>query len=150
MNHTIYTDTEKNAIRFWNFKQLEASCAFTGLGVKYVAAGEEIYYANGKKYKVKVGDYIIGNEFTKSLVQINSTEAVQGLCIDISSDIISEVAEFHDVNGTELKEFLLSDQFFVNRYNVKNTSLGYSLNEINQKIKVPDRMMSINFKIGPS
>jgi hypothetical protein len=48
-----------------------------------------------------VGDYIIGNEFTKSVVQINSTEAVQGLCIDISSDIISEVAEFHDVNGTE-------------------------------------------------
>jgi AraC-like DNA-binding protein len=39
------------------------------------------------------------------------------------------------VNGSELKEFLLSDQFFVNRYNVKNTSLGYSLNEINQKIK---------------
>ena len=135
MNHTIYTDTEKNAIRFSNFKKLEASCAFTGLGVKYVAAGEEIYYANGKKYKVKVGDYIIGNEFTKSLVQINSTEAVQGLCIDISSDIIAEVAEFHDVNGSELKEFLLSDQFFVNRYNVKNTSLGYSLHEINQKIK---------------
>ena len=135
MNHTIYTDTEKNAIRFSNFKQLEASCAFTGLGVKYVAAGEEIYYANGKKYKVKVGDYIIGNEFTKSLVQINSAEAVQGLCIDISSEIISEVAEFHDVNGSELKEFLLSDQFFVNRYNVKNTSLGYSLYEINQRIK---------------
>jgi AraC-like DNA-binding protein len=135
VNHTIYTDTEKNAIRFSNFKKLEASCAFTGLGVKYVAAGEEIYYANGKKYKVKVGDYIIGNEFTKSLVQINSTEAVQGLCIDISSDIIAEVAEFHDVNGSELKEFLLSDQFFVNRYNVKNTSLGYSLHEINQKIK---------------
>jgi AraC-like DNA-binding protein len=56
------------------------------------------------------------------------------LCIDISSEIISEVAEFHDVNGFELKEFLLSDQFFVNRNNVKNTSLGNSLHEINQKI----------------
>jgi AraC family transcriptional regulator len=63
-------------------------------GVKYVASGEEIYYANGKKYNVKVGEYIIGNEFTKSLVQINSSESVQGLCIDISSEIISEVAEF--------------------------------------------------------
>jgi AraC-like DNA-binding protein len=99
-----------------------------------VASGEEIYYANDNKYKVKVGEYIIGNEFTKSIVQIDKNEAVQGLCIDISSEIISEVAEFHDVNGTELKEFLLSDQFFVNRYNVKNTSLGYSLNQINQKI----------------
>ncbi len=135
MNQKIYSDHDGNAIRFSNFKKLELDCPFSGLGVKYVASGEEIYYANDKKYKVNAGEYIIGNEFTKSIVQIDHAEMVQGLCIDISSDIISEVAEFHDVNGTELKEFLLSDQFFVNRYNVKNTSLGYSLNEINQKIK---------------
>jgi AraC family transcriptional regulator len=135
MNETIYNDKEKNAIRFSDFKKLETDCPFAGLGVKYVASGEEIYYANNKKYNVKVGEYIIGNEFTKSLVKINSEESVQGLCIDISSEIISEVAEFHDLNGSELKEFLLSDQFFVNRYNVKNTSLGYTLYDINQKIK---------------
>lgn len=135
MNETIYTDSEKNAIRFSNFKKLESTCPFSGLGVKYVALGEEIYYANDKKYKVNAGEYIIGNEFTKSHVQIDHADMVQGLCIDVSSEIIAEVAEFHDVNGSELKEFLLSDQFFVNRYNVKNTSLGYTLNEINQKIK---------------
>jgi len=135
MNQTIYTDDEKNAIRFSNFKRLETVCPFTGLGVKYVASGEEIYYANEKKYKVKVGEYIIGNEFTKSIVQIHNSKSVQGLCIDISAEIISELAEFQDVNAAELKEFLLSEQFFVNRYNVKNTTLGYSLQEINQKIK---------------
>jgi AraC family transcriptional regulator len=135
MNQTIYTDKDKNAIRFSNFKKLESSCPFTGLGVKYVAAGEEIYYANDKKFTVKVGEYIIGNEFTKSIVQINHKNDVQGLCIDISSQIIAEVSAFHDLNGTDLKEFLLSDQFFVNRYKVKNTSLGYSLQEINEKIK---------------
>jgi len=135
MNQTKYIDNEKNCIRFSNFKKLETECPFTGLGVKYVASGEEIYYANDKKYKVNAGEYIIGNEFTKSIVQIDHKEIVQGLCIDISSEIISEVAEFHDVNGTELKEFILSDQFFVNRYDVKNTSLGYFLNEINQQIK---------------
>jgi AraC-like DNA-binding protein len=134
MNQTKYIDNKKNSIRFSNFKKLETECPFTGLGVKYVASGEEIYYANDKKYKVNAGEYIIGNEFTKSIVQIDHKEIVQGLCIDISSEIISEVAEFHDVNGTELKEFILSDQFFVNRYDVKNTSLGYSLNEINQQI----------------
>ena len=135
MNQTIYSDRHKNAIRFSNFMKLETDCPFAGLGVKYVAYGEEIYYANDKKYRVNAGEYIIGNEFTKSHVQIDHKEMVQGLCIDISSEIISEVAEFHDVNGSELKEFLLSDQFFVNRYNVKNTSLGYTLDEINQKIK---------------
>jgi AraC family transcriptional regulator len=135
MNQTIYKDTEKNAIRFSEFNKLESDCLFTGLGVKYVASGEEIYYANNKKFRVKEGDYIIGNDFTKSIVQINNKQSVQGLCIDISSQIISEVAEFHDLNGNNLKDFLLSEQFFVNRYNIKNTSLGYSLYEINNKIK---------------
>ncbi len=135
MNETIYSDKEKNAIRFSSFNKLETDCPFTGIGVKYVASGEEIYYANNKKYKVNVGEYIIGNDFTHSIVQIDNRVPVQGLCIDISSDIVSEVAEFHDLNASELKEFLLSDQFFVNRYHAKNTSLGYSLFRINQKIK---------------
>jgi AraC-like DNA-binding protein len=39
------------------------------------------------------------------------------------------------LNGGDLTEFLLSDQFFVNRYNIKNTTLGYSLVEINQSVK---------------
>ncbi|MFN6038436.1 MAG: helix-turn-helix domain-containing protein, partial [Bacteroidota bacterium] len=135
MNKTIYKDSKKNAIRFSNFTKLESECPFTGLGVKYVASGEEIYYPNNKKYRVKEGDYIIGNDFTKSIVEINDKNSVQGLCIDISSDIISEVAQYHDVNGSDLKDFLLSEQFFVNRYNAKNTILGYTLNEINSNIK---------------
>ncbi len=134
MNQTIYKDIDKNAIRFSNITNIEAEMPFTGLGIKYVASGEETYYANGKKYIVKEGEYIIGNDFTSSIVNINKKEPVQGLCIDISSQIISEVAQYHDLNGSDLKEFLLSDQFFVNKYNDKNTSLGYTLKEINKKI----------------
>jgi AraC-like DNA-binding protein len=135
VNHTIYTDTEKNAIRFSEFKKLETQTPFTGLGIKYVAAGEETYFVNNKKFSVKEGEYIIGNDFTTSIVQIDHEKPVQGLCIDISSEIISEVAEYYDLNGADLTEFLLSDQFFVNRYNIKNTTLGYSLVEINESIK---------------
>jgi hypothetical protein len=79
LNHTIFTDNEKNAIRFSNLKKLESTCLFSGLGVKYVASGEEIYYANDKKYRVNAGEYIIGNEFTKSRLQIDHKEIVQGL-----------------------------------------------------------------------
>jgi AraC-like DNA-binding protein len=135
MNKTIYFDEDKNSIRYSQIKNIEAEIQFTGLGVKYVASGSEIYHANGKKFIVKEGEYIIGNDFTSSVVKIDQEEAVHGLCIDISSQIISEVSEFHDLSGTDLKEFLLSDQFFVNRYNVKNTTLGYTLQEINRKIQ---------------
>jgi len=135
MNKTIYFDEDKNSIRYSQIKNIEAEIQFTGLGVKYVASGSEIYHANGKKFTVKEGEYIIGNDFTSSIVKIDQEEPVHGLCIDISSQIISEVSEFHDLSGTDLKEFLLSDQFFVNRYNVKNTTLGYTLQEINRKIQ---------------
>jgi AraC-like DNA-binding protein len=135
MNKTIYQDGSKNAIRFSEFNKLEAETPFTGLGIKYVASGEETYLANDKKFSVKEGEYIIGNDFTSSIVKIDHQKPVQGLCIDISSEIISEVADYYDLNGVDLTEFLLSDQFFVNRYNIKNTTLGYSLVEINQSVK---------------
>jgi AraC-like DNA-binding protein len=135
MNQTIYSDENDNEIRFSEIKKIESDVAFKGLGIKYVASGEETYYANGKKFMVREGEYIIGNDFTKSIVQINQEKVVEGICIDISTQIVSDVAEYYDLQASNLKEFLLSDQFFVNRYNVKNTSIGYSLSEINKKIK---------------
>ena len=135
MNQTIFKDEHKNAVRFSEFRRMEGDTPFTGLGIKYVAAGEETYYVNDKKFSVKEGEYIIGNDFTAAAVKINDRQTVQGLCIDISSDIICEVADYYDESSNDLKEFLLTDQFFVNRYNIKNTTLGYSLLEINNAIK---------------
>lgn len=135
MNRTLYSDDNHNEIRISEIKKIESEIAFKGLGIKYVAFGEETYYANGKKFTVREGEYIIVNDFTKSIVQINQEKAVEGLCIDISNQIVSDVADYYDLQASDLKEFLLSDQFFVNRYNVKNTSIGYSLSEINKKIK---------------
>ena len=135
MNRTIFQDEDNNTIRYSTIDRIDTEIDFNGFGVKYVASGQETYHINGKKYQVREGDYIIGNDFTKASVQINQLEPVQGLCIDISARIISEVASFHEVTEQNLSEFLLSDQFFVNRYNVKNTTLGYSLVEINENIK---------------
>ena len=138
MNKTIFRDGTRNAIRFSEFTKIDAETPFAGIGVKYVASGVEEYIANNRRFVVREGEYIIGNDFTSTIVHIDQKQTVQGLCIDISPDIVNEVAEYHDLNHSDLKEFLLSDQFFVNRYNVKNTSLGYSLVELNQKIKSGD------------
>jgi AraC family transcriptional regulator len=135
INKTVYSDADKNAIRHSLVKKLDGDIGFKGLAVKYVASGEEVYHINGKKHVVREGAYILGNEFTQSQIQIHQIEPAQGICIDISSNIITEVADFHDVSKQDLKDFLLSDQLFVNQYNVKNTSLGYTLSEINKKIK---------------
>ena len=39
MNHTIYKDVNKNAIRFSKIANIEAEIPFTGLDVKYVESG---------------------------------------------------------------------------------------------------------------
>ena len=135
MNQTIYRDENNNHIRFSSVTRLELVCPFSGLGVKYVASGEETYYANDKKFSIRQGAYILGNDFTASHVRINQKEPVQGLCIDISARIIAEVAQYHDLNGSDLQEFLLSDQFFVNCYPVNNNRLGALLCEMNTRIK---------------
>lgn len=136
MNKTLYQDEQNNAIRFSSLKKAEQAIQFKGLAVKYVAAGKEMYCVNNKKFVVHEGEYLIGNDFTQSMVKIDHHEDVKGLCIDISPKIIEEVADFHAVSGADLTDFLLSDQFFVNRYNAKHTSLGYGLREINRKIGV--------------
>ncbi|MFN9595770.1 MAG: helix-turn-helix domain-containing protein [Bacteroidota bacterium] len=143
MNRTVYADEDKNAIRFSRVIKLEAETPFTGFGIKYVASGEENYFINRKKFTVRKGEYIIGNDFTKTIVQIDHKDPAEGICIDISAKIISEVAEYHDLNGKELEEFLLSGQFFVNRYNVKNTCLGYTLGEINKFMKTGTSTLSL-------
>lgn len=97
MNRTIFQDEDNNAIRYSIIDRIDTDIDFNGFGVKYVASGQETYHINGKKYQVREGDYIIGNDFTKAAVQINQLEPVQGLCIDISARIISEVASFHEV-----------------------------------------------------
>lgn len=135
MNRNIYLDVDSNAIRFSEILKMEGETPFTGLGIKYVVSGTETYYANDKRYTVSEGDYILGNDFTNTLVQINHQQPVQGLCIDISAQIVSEVSEYHDLNGSEMKEFLLSDQLLVNTYRIKSTSLEFTLNEIIGKIK---------------
>ncbi|MFN5886457.1 MAG: hypothetical protein ACK438_00655, partial [Flavobacteriales bacterium] len=97
MNRTVYQDEDKNAIRYSIIDRIDTEIDFKGFGVKYVASGQETYYINGKKFRVREGDYIIGNDFTKASVHINQSEPVQGLCIDISAGIISEVASFHEL-----------------------------------------------------
>lgn len=134
MNQVIYQDPQNNAIRASNFKKLETDCPFGGLGIKMVGSGEEVYFLNQRRYSVKAGDYMIGNSFTRSVVQINSHEQVNGLCIDLSPDLIQEVVEGSGRTQLVQSDYLLSDQLFVNRYSVHNTILGKLLLQIHHRL----------------
>jgi AraC-like DNA-binding protein len=135
MNLTVYKDEKVNALRVSRITKIEQEMPFRGLGIKYVVSGEETYYSKKRKFTVSRGEYLIGNDFTESVVKINNTVPVEGICIDVSAQIVSEVADYYDSDNRGLKEFLLSEQLFVNRYNESRTCIGNQLRYINEQLR---------------
>lgn len=135
MNLTVYKDEKVNALRVSRITKIEQEMPFRGLGIKYVVSGEETYYSKKRKFTVSRGEYLIGNDFTESVVKINNTIPVEGICIDVSAQIVSEVADYYDSDNRGLKEFLLSEQLFVNRYNESRTCIGNQLRYINEQLR---------------
>lgn len=72
MNSILYQDSALNSFRLSRISRIEAEVPFTGLGIKYVGSGREVYFANDRKYREEAGSYLIGNDFTRSIVHINS------------------------------------------------------------------------------
>ncbi len=116
MNESLYQDEQNNAIRISSLKKFEGDLTFSGFAAKFVVAGHESYHIKGRKYLVEKGEYILGNSGTIATMEINSQEDTKGLCVDISERIIAEVADYHFKQSLDIKEFLLSDQFLVNKY----------------------------------
>lgn len=134
MNKSLYQDEHNNAIRISSLRKFEGDLAFAGFAAKFVVAGHESYQIKGRRYQVEKGEYILGNAGTMATIEINSHEDTRGLCVDISEQIINEVADYHFTHAGDIKEFLLSDQFLVNTYKARNTNLGYALHEINRQV----------------
>jgi len=49
---------------------------------------------------------------------------VQGICIDLSSELISAIAKTHQQAGRDLEEFLLTDRLLINRYQGKHSEVS--------------------------
>ncbi|MCC5945810.1 MAG: helix-turn-helix transcriptional regulator [Bernardetiaceae bacterium] len=110
-----------------NFNHFNGEAVFHNLAAKFVMRGEETYIIKDKKYVVKKGEYIIANNNT--LAEVSIKKKALGLCVDISNRIVLEAINHHFKNK-DFEEFVLSDKFLINTYNIKNTVLGSNLNQI--------------------
>lgn len=129
-NQTLYSDDRKNAIRVSNIQKIETEIPFSGFAAKLVISGMEKYYIGNKKFEVTSGEYILGNSQTFANIAINDPQGVKGLCVDISEEVISEVASFHFENDSDFQKYLFSEKLLVNKYKQQNTILGYALAEL--------------------
>lgn len=127
MNEKLYHDTLENAIRISEFDSYLGETSFSNIAAKFVVQGSETYIVKGKKYVVKEGEYLLGNNNQTTEVQIDNK--AKGFCLDVSVSIIEEIIEA-TYNNPDLKEFLTTDSFLINKYHSENTTLGYTLHQL--------------------
>lgn len=126
----IFSDHQGNSFRISSVLQVEQEATFQNFSAKYVVSGNENYLLNNRKFEVKEGEYLIGNKNTFSKVSIDNTTPVNGICIDISKKIITEIIEHQFDNPHHFSRFLFEQEWSSQKYNSKNTFLGYALQQL--------------------
>lgn len=134
-------DLPKNAnhLNLSSIRQLEQSINFRSFSIKYVIDGCEKYKVNDNRYKVENGEYLLANAQSEGYIEIDSKKPVIGMCIDIESEMISEIAAqqirpdtpFPDI---DLAGFFHTENFLDNKYKDTDTFLGKALNELGTKL----------------
>ena len=119
----------QNIIDHSVLKQYYSTAPYRGFGVKYVVKGTELYMANGNRYYVGAGEYLLTNSHCQGYVKIDSAQPVEGICIDINPAIIAEVAAGHlrpdtDTYDLALDTFFTTNRFLENKYSTSHTAVG--------------------------
>lgn len=123
---------DSNLVNFSLLKQVDGPVSFRSFSIKYVLEGCEWYTVNGKEYRIGSGQYLLANNFCQGEGIIDSREIVTGLCIDVSSQMISEAVASHLTPDSpfpdlSLDTFFTTDAFLENRYDHTDKRLGQTL-----------------------
>lgn len=130
VNKSIFSDIKGNELRLSSVIQTEQKVNFKDFSAKYVVSGNEHYTINNRKFALKQGEYVIGNVTTSSEVLIDNMSPANGICIDIGKELVTEIIDFQYQNVAAFSNFLFDQEWMTQKYNVKNTSLGYALNQL--------------------
>jgi AraC-like DNA-binding protein len=136
MNKNVYQDKESNSLRISEYKKYAGESTFSNVAAKFVVKGSETYIIRGNKFVVNEGEYILGNN--NEMSEVNIDKNTIGLCIDISNDVITEIIE-SVFDNPDLNEFMLTDKFFINKYNSQHTHLGHRLNRLSKTLLQENR-----------
>lgn len=129
-----------NIVMYSSCKTIDARLAFKNFSIKYVSEGDEIYRLKDHEFVVKNNQYLLCNSKCEGGVLIDSKTQVNGICIDISNDIISEVIASYLAPDTftadlSLDNFFHSDDFLEKQFDAKGTYLGHQLSQLDHIIK---------------
>lgn len=126
------------AMNFSLLTELACSIPFRGFAIKYVVEGLERYTVNGTRFAIGQGQYLLANASYEGHVVVDSATPVQGLCIDLTAEVMDAVAlwtvqpEAHDV--VETGSFFTGPEFLENSYHAQNTELGRVIGPFAQRV----------------
>lgn len=135
--HKSLTDS---LVMYSTCKTIDAELAFKNFAIKYVSKGDEIYRLKDQEYVLNENQYLLCNSKCEGSVLIDSKVHVNGICIDISNEIISEVLATYIAPDTNIADlsldtFFHSDDFLERQFDAQSTHLGHQLKHLDTIIK---------------
>ncbi len=96
-----------NKMAYSSFKNIEDKGEVGGIGIKYVIQGVENYTVGHEMYGVTDNHFLLLNQYTPFYVFIDTQEYTNGLCINLSTEMVKDVLQ----NSEQKDEKLLDLPF---------------------------------------
>lgn len=105
----LYSDGEGTEIRCSSVKQHDAFVSFAPIAIKTVIQGTENYHFEKMIFRAQANKIIVGNQFSKARVLIDSQTEVKGMCIDFGQNAIDNYLQDLSVSN-DFKDRILEGQ----------------------------------------
>ena len=138
--HSLNKPHESNRIYYSELNKWDSRNAFRSFSLKYVLDGQINYQADDQCYAVQAGSYLIANKREDVTAYFQSEKLTRSICIDISTDIVSEAATVMSAKENFDFENYLARYFnhsllCANIYTSTNNRLGEKLVELAQQLE---------------
>jgi AraC family transcriptional regulator len=136
---SIGKNEHKNLTVYSALTSFEMALPFNNFAIKYVMNGMEKYTVNGQDFLVHGGEYLLCNPASEGKIYVDSKKDVEGICIDLSVEILSEAIASHcrpdsPMADAGLDKFFRSGNFLESKYSSRNTKLGNLLTQVHHCI----------------
>jgi AraC family transcriptional regulator len=111
-----------NLVNFSSFSELDTPFQTPAYAIKFVLEGEEDYYVEGRRFKVKQGEFLLVNPCRNARVVIDSGKMVKGMCIDINPVLLGQAWSRLMPDDQNLQDPVA--RLFEHQYSAKHTHTG--------------------------
>lgn len=141
--HSLNKPHESNRIYYSELNKWDTGNAFRSFSLKYVLDGVINYQAGNERYEVNGGSFLVANKRDEVTAYFQSEKLTRSICIDISTDIVSEAATVMAARENfDFENYL--DRYFIdgvvcaNIYAAAGNPLGEKLVELARQLRSVD------------